>query len=87
MKILFLHGLNSTHGGIKPTVLHSHGHTVLNPALPDDDFGAALPRPVSTGTSPPWSSDHRGEWITHLRNATVTVYTPFNQLAAASRQS
>ena len=42
MKILFLHGLNSTPGGIKPTFLQAHGHTVLNPALPDDDFDEAV---------------------------------------------
>jgi len=42
MKILFLHGWNSTPGGLKPTFLREHGHEVLNPALPDDDFDAAL---------------------------------------------
>jgi hypothetical protein len=42
MLILFLHGWQSTPGGIKPTYLKDHGHEVLNPALPDDDFGAAL---------------------------------------------
>lgn len=41
MKILFLHGLHSTPGGLKPTYLKDHGHTVLNPALPDDDFKEA----------------------------------------------
>ena len=41
MTILFLHGLNSTVGGVKPTFLAQHGHTVLNPALPDDDFDEA----------------------------------------------
>lgn len=41
MKILFLHGWNSTPGGVKPTFLAQHGHEVLNPALPDDDFDAA----------------------------------------------
>jgi hypothetical protein len=41
MKILFLHGWNSTPGGMKPTYLRNHGHDVLNPALPDDDFAAA----------------------------------------------
>lgn len=41
MKILFLHGWQSTPGGVKPTYLKNHGHTVLNPALPDDDFDAA----------------------------------------------
>ena len=38
MKILFLHGWHSTPGGLKPSYLKDHGHTVLNPQLPDDDF-------------------------------------------------
>jgi alpha-beta hydrolase superfamily lysophospholipase len=42
MIILFLHGWQSKPGGVKPTWLAQHGHTVLNPALPDDDFDAAL---------------------------------------------
>jgi alpha-beta hydrolase superfamily lysophospholipase len=42
MKILFLHGLTSVPGGRKPTYLKGHGHDVLNPALPDDDFDAAV---------------------------------------------
>jgi hypothetical protein len=42
MLILFLHGSQSTPGGLKPTYLKDHGHTVLNPALPDDDFDAAV---------------------------------------------
>ena len=42
MNILFLHGWQSTPGGLKPTYLESHGHTVLNPHLPDDDFAAAV---------------------------------------------
>ena len=42
MKILFLHGWQSTPGGLKPTYLKDHGHTVLNPALPDNDFDAAV---------------------------------------------
>lgn len=42
MKILFLHGLGSTVGGVKPTHLAQHGHTVLNPKLPDDDFDEAV---------------------------------------------
>ncbi len=40
--ILFLHGWHSVPGGVKPTTLKSHGHTVLNPALDDDDFDAAV---------------------------------------------
>lgn len=42
MPILFLHGWQSTPGGVKPTYLKNHGHEVLNPALPDDDFDAAV---------------------------------------------
>jgi hypothetical protein len=42
MKILFLHGWNSTPGGLKPTYLAHHGHEVLNPALPDEDFDEAV---------------------------------------------
>ena len=38
MIILFLHGWTSKPGGVKPTYLASQGHTVLNPALPDEDF-------------------------------------------------
>jgi len=40
MKLFFLHGGQSTPGGIKPTYLK--GHEVLNPALPDDDFDEAV---------------------------------------------
>ena len=42
MRILFLHGWQSTPGGTKPTYLASQGHEVLNPHLPDDDFDAAV---------------------------------------------
>jgi len=42
MKILFLHGWNSIVGGRKPTFLIEAGHTVFNPALPDDDFEEAV---------------------------------------------
>ena len=42
MTILFLHGWQSTPGGLKPTYLKEHGHEVFNPHLPDDDFDAAL---------------------------------------------
>ena len=36
--VLFLHGWNSKPGGVKPSYLTEHGHTVINPALPDEDF-------------------------------------------------
>jgi esterase/lipase len=42
MKILFLHGWQSVPGGVKPTFLRDHGHEVLNPKLPDEDFAEAL---------------------------------------------
>jgi hypothetical protein len=42
LTILFLHGWNSVPGGVKPTYLRDHGHIVVNPKLPDDDFDAAL---------------------------------------------
>ena len=42
MTILFLHGWQSTPGGVKPTYIKNHGHTVLNPLLPDDDFDEAV---------------------------------------------
>src|SRR5215471_12730998 len=42
MTILFLHGWNSVPGGVKPTYLKDHGHTVINPALPNDDFAEAV---------------------------------------------
>jgi hypothetical protein len=42
MKILFLHGWQSVPGGVKPTFLAQHGHEVVNPKLPDDDFNLAV---------------------------------------------
>jgi Alpha/beta hydrolase family len=42
MKVLFLHGWRSVPGGVKPTFLVQHGHTVLNPKLPDEDFEEAV---------------------------------------------
>jgi hypothetical protein len=42
MKILFLHGWLSVPGGVKPTYLNAHGHDVINPKLPDEDFAEAV---------------------------------------------
>lgn len=42
MRILFLHGWRSVPGGVKPTFLARHGHEVINPPLPDEDFPEAL---------------------------------------------
>ena len=35
-------GAYSVPGGVKPTYVKKHGHTVINPALDDDDFDAAV---------------------------------------------
>jgi hypothetical protein len=40
--VLFLHGWTSKPGGAKPTYLAQHGYTVLNPALPDEEFEESL---------------------------------------------
>jgi alpha-beta hydrolase superfamily lysophospholipase len=42
MKILYLHGWQSVQGGVKPSYLAQHGHEVINPKLPDEDFLAAV---------------------------------------------
>jgi len=42
MRILFLHGWTSVPGGRKPTYLQEHGHEVINPALPDEDFDESV---------------------------------------------
>jgi hypothetical protein len=42
MRILFLHGWQSVPGGVKPTYLAQHGHQVINPKLPDEDFAEAV---------------------------------------------
>ena len=59
--ILFLHGWNSRPGGLKPTYLAEHGHTVINPALPDETSRSRSGslRPKSTGTTPTsWWARH-----------------------------
>jgi hypothetical protein len=42
MKLLLLHGWQSVPGGVKPTFLAQHGHEVINPKLPDEDFAEAV---------------------------------------------
>jgi alpha-beta hydrolase superfamily lysophospholipase len=42
MKILFLTGWRAPPGGTKPNYLARHGHDVIDPKLPDDDFGEAV---------------------------------------------
>ena len=38
MKILFLHGLESSPGGQKPTILRNAGYEVIEPMLPSDNW-------------------------------------------------
>jgi hypothetical protein len=42
MKILFLNGWRALPGGMKQTLLSSHGHQVICPKLSDDDFEGAI---------------------------------------------
>jgi hypothetical protein len=42
MKILLLHGLESTPGGTKSDFLASKGHTMINPALPKESWDRSL---------------------------------------------
>src|SRR5271157_5016062 len=42
MTILYLHGWQSVPGGVKPTYLRDHGHTVIEPKVPDEDFEEAV---------------------------------------------
>jgi alpha-beta hydrolase superfamily lysophospholipase len=42
MKLLFLHGWQSVPGGVKPSFLAQHGHEVINPKLPNEDFNEAV---------------------------------------------
>lgn len=42
MRVLFLHGLGSKPGGVKPRFLARRGHEVINPGMPDDDFGESV---------------------------------------------
>jgi alpha-beta hydrolase superfamily lysophospholipase len=42
MKVLYLHGLHSRPGGVKPTFLRGQGYDLDNPAHPDEDFAASV---------------------------------------------
>jgi hypothetical protein len=59
MKILFLHGTGSKPGDVRASYLIKHGHDVLNPSLPDDNFEEAvrIARPNTTRAIPrSWSA-------------------------------
>lgn len=43
-RVLYLHGLHSRPGGVKPTFLRSLGFEVINPHLPDEDFPGSVRR-------------------------------------------
>jgi hypothetical protein len=42
MKILYLHGWKSVPGGVKPSFIARHGHELIEPVLPQDDFESAV---------------------------------------------
>jgi len=42
LKILFLSGYRSRPGGINSTILRAHGHTVVEPDLPDNNFARSV---------------------------------------------
>jgi hypothetical protein len=42
LKILFLNGYGSRPGGINSTALRVHGHTVVEPDLPDNNFARSV---------------------------------------------
>jgi hypothetical protein len=42
MQTFFLHGWHSVPSGVKPTSLKDHGHEVISPALPNEDFTGAV---------------------------------------------
>jgi hypothetical protein len=42
MKILYLHGLYSKPGGVKPTFLRQQGYEVINPALPEEEMETSV---------------------------------------------
>ena len=44
IKILFLHGMEGTPEGTKPTFLQSHGYRVVAPALPKGDWNLSVRR-------------------------------------------
>jgi len=57
MKLLFINGWQSVPGGVKPTFLAQHDHEVINPKLPDEDFGQDTMSDLRTGLLL-----HQGEW-------------------------
>ncbi len=42
LKILFLNGYGSRPGGINPTILGLHGHSIVEPDLPDNNFARSV---------------------------------------------
>ena len=70
-------------------IVAQHGHTVLNPKLPDDDFDGAvrIAQAEFDRHRPDVVVSSSREWATHLRDGAVADYTSFNQRMAASRQS
>ncbi len=42
LKVLFLNGYGARPGGLIPTLLRVHGHTVVDPNLPDNNFARSV---------------------------------------------
>ena len=79
MRIPFLHGWTSVTGGVKPTFLKDHGHTVFNPKLPEEgvqiaqeEFDKHKPH-VVVGSSRGGRGDEHQEWRCPARRALPVV--------------
>ena len=48
LKVMFLHGMEGTPEGTKPTFLKRNGYRVLAPVLPKDNFELSLARAKDT---------------------------------------
>ena len=42
LRVLYLNGLGTPRGGVLPTILRVHGHTVIEPDLPDGSFPGSV---------------------------------------------
>ena len=78
MKILYLHGWNSSLGGVKPTHLRTHGHDVIEPALDHDDFERAF------ATSHAAFDEHRPDIVVGSSSGGAVSMNVWNDTARSS---